>query len=86
MNYVNYIKDQIKRLKTVKKYEHKMNTAKKPQMQDYYKAGMQLLFQSGENFDNYTQVLAEYENALVIRQDRIDKLYDEIKLIKKLKV
>ena len=86
MNYVNYIKDQIKRLKTVKKYEHKMNSSKKPQMQDYYKAGMQLLFQEGENAENYTQVLAEYENALVIRQDRIDKLYDEIKIIKKLKV
>lgn len=86
MNYVNYIKDQIKRLKTVKKYEQKMNSSKKPQMKDYYKAGMQLLFQTGENFENYTQVLAEYENALVIRQDRIDKLYDEIKIIKKLKV
>ena len=63
-----------------------MNSSKKPQMKDYYKAGMQLLFQTGENFENYTQVLAEYENALVIRQDRIDKLYDEIKIIKKLKV
>ena len=79
MNYVNYIKEQIKRLKTVKKYEQKMNTTKKPQMKDYYKAGMQLLFGQGENFENYNQVLAEYENALVIRQDRIDKLYDEIK-------
>ena len=86
MNYVNYIKDQIKRLKTVKKYEHKMNTTKKAQTKDYYKAGMQLLFEQGENAENYTQVLAEYENALVIRQDRIDKLYDEIKIIKKLKV
>ena len=86
MNYVNYIKEQIKRLKTVKKYEQKMNTTKKPQMKDYYKAGMQLLFGQGENFENYNQVLAEYENALVIRQDRIDKLYDEIKIIKKLKI
>ena len=86
MNYVNYIKEQIKRLKSIKKYEQKMNTTKKAQMKDYYKAGMQLLFEQGENAKNYTQVLAEYENALVIRQDRIDKLYDEIKIIKKLKV
>ena len=34
----------------------------------------------------FLKVLAEYENALVIRQDRIDKLYDEIKIIKKLKI
>lgn len=86
MNYVNYIKDQIKRLKTIQKYSKKMETSKKASTRDYYKAGMQLLLQPGENFDNYTQVLAEYENALVIRQDRIDKLYDEIKIIKKLKI
>ena len=86
MNYVNYIEDQIKRLHTIQKYEKKMNTAKKASIQDYYKAGMQLLFQRGETFDNYKQVLAEYEHALIVRKDRIDKLYDEIKIIKKLKV
>ena len=63
-----------------------MASSKKASMKDYYKAGMQLLLQQGENLNNYTQVLAEYENALVIRQDRIDKLYDEIKIIKKLKI
>ena len=86
MNYVNYIEEQIKRLHTVQKYEKKMNTSKKASLQDYYKAGMQLLFQQGENFDNYKQILSEYEHALVVRKDRIDKLYDEIKIIKKLKV
>ena len=86
MNYVNYIKEQIKRLNTIQKYEKKMNSSKKPSMQDYYKAGMQLLFQQGENFDNYKQIISEYENALIIRQARIDALYDEIKIIKKLKI
>ncbi len=86
MNYVNYIKDQIKRLKTIQKYSKKAESAKKASTRDYYKAGMQLLLQQGETFDNYTQVLAEYEHALVIRKDRIDKLYEEIKIIKKLKI
>ena len=86
MNYVNYIEEQIKRLHTVQKYEKKMNSSKKASLQDYYKTGMQLLFQQGENFDNYKQILSEYEHALVVRKDRIDKLYDEIKIIKKLKV
>ena len=86
MNYVNYIKDQIKRLKSIEKYEKKMNSTQKASSKDYYRTGMQLLLQHGETFDNYKQVLAEYENALVIRQDRIDKLYEEIKIIKKLKI
>ena len=63
-----------------------MNSSKKPSMQDYYKAGMQLMFSQGETFDNYKQILSEYENALIIRQDRINALYNEIKIIKKLKL
>ena len=45
---------------------------------------MRLLFQPDENFDNYTQVYEDYKNALDIRSDRIDKLRNEIKIIKKL--
>jgi len=86
MNYVNYIKNQIKRLNTIQKYEKKMNLSKKATMKDYYKTGMQLLFQQGENFENYKQVLDEYKNALIIREKRIDDLFNEIKIIKKLKV
>lgn len=86
MNYVDYIKSQIKRLQTIEKYEKKRDTAKKPSTKDYYTAGMKLLLEQGETLENYKQVLSEYENALVIRKDRIDKLYNEIKIIKKLKV
>ena len=86
MNYVDYIKSQIKRLQTIEKYEKKRDTAKKPSTKDYYTAGMKLLLEQGETLENYKQVLSEYENALVIRKDRIDKLYKEIKIIKKLRV
>lgn len=86
MNYVDYIKSQIKRLQTIEKYEKKRDTAKKTSTKDYYTAGMKLLLEQGETLENYKQVLSEYENALVIRKDRIDKLYKEIKIIKKLKV
>ena len=53
---------------------------------DYYKEGMQMLFQLGENFQNYHQVLQEYRDALIVRETRINDLYNEIKIIKKLKV
>lgn len=86
MNYVDYIKSQIKRLQTIEKYEKKRDSSKKPSAKDYYTAGMKLLLEQGETLENYKQVLSEYENALVIRKDRIDKLYNEIKIIKKLKV
>ena len=47
---------------------------------------MRLLFHTEENFDNYTQVYDDYKNALKIRNERVDKLYNEIKIIKKLRI
>lgn len=86
MDYVEYLKQQIKRLELIKSYQKKSDNSNKEKTKDYYKEGMRLLFQEGENFDNYLQILEEYRQALVVREDIIDKLYDEIKIIKKLRV
>ena len=64
----------------------KMQNASNQKKRDYYKEGMIMLFQAGENFQNYHQILKEYRNALFVREQRIDDLYNEIKIIKKLKV
>ncbi len=84
--YLDYLKDNIKRLELICSYSAKMNAAKTEKKKSYYKEGMRLLFQPDENFDNYTQVYEDYKNALDIRSDRIDKLRNEIKIIKKLEV
>lgn len=84
--YLDYLKENIKRLELVMKYARKMEEAKNEKKKSYYKEGMRLLFQADENFDNYEQVYSDYKNALTLRSDRIDKLYNEIKIIKKLEV
>ena len=86
MNYVYYLKSQIKRLDTVDKYNNKRQSAKKPEQKDYYASGMQMLLQKGETFENYKEIRAEYNSALEVRRKRIDDLYKEIRIIKKLKV
>ena len=63
-----------------------MQEAKTDKKKNYYREGMKMLFQVDENFNNYKQVFKDYQNALEIRTDRIDKLYKEIKIIKKLEV
>lgn len=85
-DYVDYIKDNIKRLELIDSYNSKMQSTTKQKKRDYYKEGMEILFQSGENFHNYHEILKDYRNALTVRQDRIIALYNEIKIIKKLKV
>ncbi len=88
MDYVKYLESEIKRLKTIKSYEEKAEKSHKQKTKDYYIEGIELLLKSkdGETKENYKQVLEEYKNALDIRQGRIDKLYNEIRIIKKLRV
>lgn len=86
MNYTTYLESQIKRLDTVKKYNMKRLNAKKQEEQDYYLSGIQMLLQNGETLENYEQVHEEYKIALDVRKQRIKDLYNEIKIIKKLKV
>ena len=45
-----------------------------------------MLFKDGEDFDNYQKVLDEYREAVILREDIKDKLYKEIKIIKKLRI
>ena len=86
MDYVEYLNQQIKRLNVINGYQKKADSTNKQKTKDYYHEGMRLLFQDGETEENYMQILEEYKNALVTRKDMIQKLYDEIKIIKKLKV
>ena len=85
-NYVDYLKENIKRLKQIKKYHDKMISASSEKQKNYYLEGMKLLFIAGETVDNCVSILADYENALSEKEKIIDKLNDELKEIKKLKI
>lgn len=85
IDYLDYLKENAKRLELIDSYNMKMQNASSQKKRDYYKEGMVMLFQAGENFQNYHQILKEYRDALVVRQERINDLYNEIKIIKKLK-
>ena len=86
MEYIDYLEEQIKRLEKIERYDLKSQKAKKDKEKEYYKEGMRMLFSSGENAENYKKILEEYRNAFFLRQDVKEKLYKEIKIIKKLKI
>lgn len=85
-NYINYLKSEIKRLETIKKYFIKFQNAKKEKDKDYFYESIRIMLSHDETIDNFETVLAEYYNALSIKEETVKKLYDEIKIIKKLKV
>ena len=85
LEYVSYLKSQLKRLNKIQKFENKMNNAKKEQDKTYFKDYMRVLFEQGENFENYNQVLNEYESTLKQKEDLVERLKKEIEIIKTLK-
>lgn len=86
IDYINYLNNQINRLEKIEKYDLKSQKAKKDKDREYYREGMRMLFEVGENFENYKQILDEYRMAVITREDVKDKLYKEIKIIKKLRI
>ena len=86
MDYIKHLKKQVRRLEQIKKYDEKMKKAKKEKYINYYKEGMKILFAKGEDFDNYNQILEEYKEAIVLRTKVEKDLFNEIKIIKKLRV
>lgn len=82
--YIKYLKNQEKRLIEIDKYKKKMDTSSTPKKRKYYEEGINLLLQDEENINNYFSILTDYQNAIQIRENRIDKLYKEISIIKKL--
>lgn len=82
--YVKYLKSQVKRLKQIDEYKTKMDLSQSKKKQNYYMEGIQILLQDNENLNNYFSILSEYEHAISIREDRIEKLYKEVSIIKKL--
>lgn len=85
-DYITYLKSEIKRLETINKYYEKMKSTMKDNDREYFLEGIHLMLSQGENIENFQNVLLEYRNALIAKQETIDKLNKEIKIIKKLKV
>ncbi len=86
MNYTDYLQSQIKRLETIEKYDKKRLKTDNQSKKEYYLTGMKMLLQNGESIDTYKDIWVQYQQALVVRKQRINDLHKEIKIIKKLKI
>lgn len=84
--YVDYLEENLKRFKNINKYYQKMLAAKTDDKKDYFKQYMSMYYENGENFANFKEIEKEYVDAYNVRKAKIDNLYNEIRIIKKLKV
>lgn len=84
--YVDELKENIKRWEQIYKYKDKMDNSKKEKDKNYYLEGIKMLLKPDENFENASNIYEEYKKAYQTRKAMVDNLYNEIKIIKKLKV
>lgn len=85
-SYVDDLKAEIERLNEVEKYDIKREKATNEKKKNYFLEGMKLYLKGAETVDNYKQILTEYKEAYSTRKAQIDNLYNEMKIIKKLRV
>jgi len=86
MDYLKDLKPSIERLKLVEKYDKKRLAAKTEKKRNYYLEGMKCLLVNKETIENYKEILNSYLNIVNTKNEHINKLFEEIKIIKKLKV
>ena len=86
MDYLKDVKSEVKRLSEIEKYDKKRLASNDEKKKNYYLEGMKCLLVGVETVDNYSEILASYRNIIEEKSALIDKLFDEIKVIKKMKV
>ncbi len=85
-DYVDYLDENIKRCKKIEKYYNKMLQSKTEEKKNYYLDYMKMYLIDNETVGSFHNIYDNYKTAYEIRKKKIDNLYNEIKVIKKLKV
>lgn len=85
-DYVDYLAENLKRFERIEKLYNKYIKAKNEDKKNYYLEYMKLYFTENENVDNFHNVWDDFKSAYDLRKTKIDNLYNEAKVIKKLKV
>ena len=86
MDYLKDLKSEIKRLEEIEKYDKKRLASDNEKKKNYYLEGMKYLLIGQETIDNYLEILNSYRDIVRTKNEHIDKLFEEIKAIKKLKI
>ena len=85
-DYLDYLKNEIKRFEEAYRYYQKMESALTESKKEYFREGAEALLRRNEQVDLIPQTLNELKEAYKVRKAHIEKLFLEVKQIKKLVV
>jgi len=81
IEYVDFLKEEIKRMQEANHYFKKMEKAS-PRKKDYFKQGAEAYLRDYEKLEECPNILAEFKQAYAEREEHIKKLFAEAKQIK----
>lgn len=84
--YVAFLEQQIQRLQMLKSYHEKYQMAMRDEDKRLFAENIKKLFSTGETLENYNNILEDYKNAYNVRNEKINNLYNEINVIKHIKI
>lgn len=85
-DYLDYLKNEIKRFEEALRYYEKMQMTHSESKKDYYRQGAEVFLRRNESVDSIPTTLEELKEAYKARKAHIDRLYLEVKQIKRLVV
>ena len=86
IDYIEYLKEEIKRVETALKYYNKMDAASLPSKKEYYKQYAAGYLRPHERVEAIPQMYEELKATLKARQEHIEQLYSEVRQIRHLVV
>lgn len=86
VDYLNFLKSEVKRMEEANKYFEKWEEAKTADKKDYFKQYAEVFLQRTEVFEEIPNMLVELKDAFANRSEQVEKLYQEVKKIKHLPV
>lgn len=86
MNYIDYLKDEIKRFEKINSLVKKRDSAKKEKDYEYYTEYIKLYLNKNEPIEKISDIYNDLLFSYNEKNKHLNKLFDEIKIIKNLKV
>ena len=84
--YLDFLKDEIKRLNSAMKYYKRMEVAVTDAQREYHREEIKCFLKAHEEPEKLPQMIEEFKETYDARQKDIKRLYDEVKQIKHLKI
>lgn len=86
IDYVKYLKNELKRFEKIEHYINKRNLAKNNNHMIYYEQYIDLLLNPNESIEEFDSLYKEFKDAYILRKNMLSDLHKEIKNVKRLRI